>query len=134
MNTLVMKMVDLEQVQDAITAVLPEEGCGLLLGRGDTVEKVIAVENELHSPVTFRMNPQAQLDALILAEDLGLEITGIFHSHPGGPEHPSQTDISRFFYPGSATVILSPAGKGWHCKAFIIEAGFFREIPVTILP
>ena len=134
MNELEMKMVDLEQVQDAITAVLPEEGCGLLLGKGGTVEKVIAVENDLHSPVTFRMNPQAQLDALILAEDLGLEITGIFHSHPCGPNHPSQTDISRFFYPGSAAVILSPSGNGWQCKAFIIEAGSYREIPVSILP
>jgi len=134
MKALVIKAADLAVIQDAIAAVLPEEGCGLLLGKGETVEMVIAVENELHSQVTFRMNPQAQLDALILAEDMGLEITGIFHSHPSGPDHPSETDIARFFYPGSAVIILSPSGKGWQCKAFIIEAGSYREIPVHILP
>ncbi len=134
MDALIVKAADLAVVQDTLTAVLPEEGCGLLLGKGETVEKVVAVENELHSPVTFRMKPQAQLDAMLKAEDEGLEITGIFHSHPTGPDHPSQTDVHRFFYPGSAVVILSPSNNGWICKAFIIDANLYREIPVHILP
>ena len=132
MDSLKVNEADYALVLKAVEAVLPEEACGLLLGKDGLVERVVVVENELHSPVTFRMAPQEQLDAILLAEKESLDITGIFHSHPAGPGHPSCTDIANFFYPGSATVILFPGPQGWKCRAFMIEAGSFHEIPLII--
>lgn len=110
-----------------VTACLPEEGCGLLGGRfneGGTarVEVVFPVENELHSPVRFRMAPLEQLRVFQEIERLNLDLVGIFHSHPAGPDHPSVTDLAEFLYPGVPVVILSPgAAGGWQVKGFLIE-------------
>jgi proteasome lid subunit RPN8/RPN11 len=110
-----------------VSACLPEEGCGLLGGRFDErgiacVEVVVPVENELHSPVRFRMAPLEQLRVFQEIERLGLDLVGIFHSHPTGPDHPSATDLADFFYPGVPVVIISPgAAGGWQVKGFLIE-------------
>jgi proteasome lid subunit RPN8/RPN11 len=132
MEILTVKETDYLLMLEAFTAALPEEACGLLLGKNGVVEKVVVVENELHSPVTFRMKPQEQLDALLLAEKTNLDISAIFHSHPKGLDHPSYTDIAQFYYPGSATVIFFPLSQGWQGRVFMIEGGSYREIPLVI--
>lgn len=107
-----------------VHACLPEEACGLLGGRFDgtkaTVKVVIPVENVLHSPVRFRMDPREQLQAFNRLDDLGLELVGIFHSHPTGPDAPSATDLAEFYYPGVAFLIWSPGAEGWQLRAFLI--------------
>ncbi len=110
-----------------VSACLPEEGCGLLGGRFDSggiarVEVVFPIENELHSPVRFRMSPLEQLRAFQEIERHDLDLVGIFHSHPTGPDQPSATDLAEFFYPGVPVVIISPGTAGdWQVKVFSIE-------------
>jgi proteasome lid subunit RPN8/RPN11 len=60
----------------------PQEACGLLAGKGDITLEVIPITNELHSTVRFRMDPIEQLRAFQLIDDQGLELVGIYHSHP----------------------------------------------------
>ena len=114
---------------------LPEEACGLVAGSGQQVQKVLPVENELHSPVRFQMAPLEQLKAFEQIEADGLNLLAIFHSHPNGPDHPSQTDVSEFYYPGVAVLIASPVQRGlftgaqssclaqgsWQIKGYWIE-------------
>jgi proteasome lid subunit RPN8/RPN11 len=109
-------------------ACFPEEACGLIGGVGDQARQVWPVENQLHSPVRFQMTPLSQLKAFLQMEKNGVELLGIFHSHPAGPDIPSQTDIAEFFYPGTPTLILSPTGEpmrntgeNWQIKGFQIE-------------
>jgi proteasome lid subunit RPN8/RPN11 len=110
-----------------VTACLPEEGCGLLGGQfveqgTARVSVVYPIENELHSPVRFRMAPLEQLRVFQEIERRSLELVGIFHSHPNGPDHPSATDLAEFFYPGVPVVIISPGSAGgWQVKGFQIE-------------
>lgn len=113
-----------------VLGCLPEEACGLLGGWPDEAAKVIAVENELHSPVRFRMKPLEQLHALLEIEAGGMEVVGIYHSHPGGPPVPSPTDIAEFSYPGALTLIWAPAGEGWELRAYRIEGN--QASPVEI--
>jgi len=42
-------------------------------------------------------------------EDDGLTLAAIYHSHPAGPEVPSESDVSRAFYPDSVYLICSLA-------------------------
>jgi len=111
---------------------LPEEACGLIFGRNNTISRIVFVENELHSPMHFRMDPQQQFDALVWGEENEMELIGIFHSHPEGPSHPSITDMIQFFYPGSLMVILSFIGNEWQWKAFEIEDEKYKEILIQI--
>ncbi len=122
---------------------LPEEACGVIGGIDDLARLVLPVENELHSPVRFRMAPGSQLKAFEEMDKIEVELLGIFHSHPTGPAVPSPTDIAEFYYPGTVVIILSPApdGKaadstvengvffdGWQIKGFLIENDRFAEI------
>lgn len=112
------------EMREHVLSCLPEEACGLLGGRIDgakaAVKVVIPVENVLHSPVRFRMDPREQLRAFNRLDDLGLELVGIFHSHPTGPNAPSATDLAEFYYPGVAFLIWSPGSEGWQLRAFHI--------------
>ncbi len=115
---------------------LPEEGCGLLGGRlrgaGEEltarVSMVLPVENELHSPTRFRMDPARLVQAFYTLEEQGLELSAIFHSHPTGPQIPSPTDRGEFAYPGVLAVICSRAAPSadddWVVRAFQITGIF----------
>lgn len=108
---------------------LPLEACGLLAGKNDRVEKVLPVRNREQSPVRFVMDPYEQLKALDWIDSNGLELLGIFHSHPAGPETASVTDIEEAAYE-VVHVICSRSGEGWNLRGFWIENGQAVEIPL----
>jgi len=102
----------LDLMIDHLEGCLPEEGCGLVGGRDGRATLILPVENELHSPVRFLMKPIDQFRAMERIEGEGLELAAIFHSHPNGPDHPSPTDLTEFYYPGSLVLIASRPGAG----------------------
>jgi proteasome lid subunit RPN8/RPN11 len=101
----------LSQITAHLESCLPEEACGLVGGLGEQARLILPVENELHSPVRFFMRPIDQFKAMERIDAGGLELVGIFHSHPNGPGHPSPTDLAEFFYPGTLALIASRPGK-----------------------
>jgi proteasome lid subunit RPN8/RPN11 len=113
-----------------VEARAPEEACGLLGGLDGQVLEVIPVPNALHSPVRYRMDPRDQWQAFQTIEQHGLELLGIYHSHPHGPEVPSETDVAESFYPESAYLIWSKRMGPWRCLAFQINNG--QVWPVSI--
>ena len=124
-----------EQLQKMITHVdnhAPLEACGLLAGRDSTVESVIVVQNQAQSPVRYVMDPIEQLHAFEWIESNGLDLIGIFHSHPTGPETVSPTDIAEAAY-AVVYVILARVDGTWRARGFWIEHGDFREVTLQIL-
>lgn len=115
-----------------VRARIPEEACGLLAGSGEQVQEVISVENIYHSPYRYRMDPEGQLSAFQYIEKQGLELLAIYHSHPGGPAHPSSTDIKEAYYPDAVYVIVSPDNGSYIARGFIINKGDVLEIPIRI--
>ena len=120
------------EIQKHVEAQAPLEACGLLAGKDDGVEEVIFVRNQAQSPVRFVMDPYEQLDAFERIESNGLDLLGIFHSHPAGPETASPTDIAEAGYT-VVHVIVSPAERGWKARGFWIESGRASDAPVEIL-
>ena len=71
----------------------PDECCGILLGRGESVEHAMPTANV--APAIgrlFEIDPQALVDAHRAARRGGPEVVGYYHSHPGGAAMPSATD------------------------------------------
>ena len=120
-----------KQIEDYLEEYLPEEACGLLGGRDGSVEVVLPVTNELHSPMRFRMDAPEQLRAILQLEEQEMDLMGIFHSHPRGPEFPSDTDIQEHAYPESAVVICSLSDTGWVIRAFSIQGYSVFEIELV---
>jgi proteasome lid subunit RPN8/RPN11 len=131
MPRLVMDARLLDEMTAHTQVCLPEEACGLLGGKENRLSCFYPVENRLHSPVRFQMEPQQQWQAFIALEQAGLELLAIMHSHPTGPQAPSPTDLAEFTYPGVYYLIVSPGDYGWQVKAWQIETGIV--IPVEIM-
>ncbi len=105
----------------------PLEACGLLVGKNNRVETTIGIYNAVRSPVRFRMEPRAQWRAFQRIEAAGLELVGIYHSHPNGPDHPSPTDTAEAMYP-VAQIVWYRADGEWRARGFQIEGGEATEI------
>ena len=111
---------------------VPLEACGLLAGRHDRVEKVITVRNQAQSPVRFVMEPYEQLQAFDQIDSSGLDLLGIFHSHPAGPEAVSATDIAEAAYE-LVHLVWSRTQGHWQARGFWIEDGSATEVSLKIV-
>ncbi len=109
----------------------PLEACGLLAGKEVRVEAVFGMRNAARSPLRYRMEARAQWRAFCRIEDLGLELVGIYHSHPIGPDQPSLTDVAEAMYP-VVHVVWSPKNEEWQARGFWIEGGRFFEVPLEV--
>ena len=111
----------------------PREACGVLAGEREHVHWVEPITNVENSRDRFRMDPQEQLDVMMRIEDEGLQLLGIYHSHPQGPEELSESDIQEAAYLEAAHLVWSPCGEQWSCRAFIVKPHSAREIPIHII-
>jgi [CysO sulfur-carrier protein]-S-L-cysteine hydrolase len=87
----------------------PDEGCGLLGGLDGVVSQhwpTTNVEPE-DKYIRYLIDPQEQLAAEEAIDQLGLELTAIYHSHTHTPAYPSPTDVRTAYYPDSYYVLVS---------------------------
>lgn len=88
----------LQRIKTSVQAGYPYETCGLLIGEqaraGIRVQDVIQAPNlnQERPQARYELDPKALLTADRVAQDRGLEIVGIWHSHPDHPACPSETD------------------------------------------
>ena len=80
-------------------AAYPEEGAGLLLGHAQGERRVVlalwSIPNAREDTARhnrYLITPQDLLHGEQAAERQGLEVIGIFHSHPDHPNRPSEFD------------------------------------------
>jgi proteasome lid subunit RPN8/RPN11 len=94
-----MKITDaqLKQIYTHAKETYPYECCGFLLGtfgEGGLVRQVRRAANQNKERTDrFIIAPQEFAQTQTVADDAGLDIIGIYHSHPDWPPIPSQTDI-----------------------------------------
>lgn len=86
----------------------PDEACGILAGKGNTIEKVYRMTNIKKSSVVYEMDSTEQLKRARDIRDAGLKIICIYHSHPSSSAYPSQTDIMRSYWPGDSDMPTYP--------------------------
>ncbi|HEX9385397.1 MAG TPA: M67 family metallopeptidase [Anaerolineales bacterium] len=121
-----------QEMLDYVQQHAPLEACGLLAGNEDRVEKVIFVQNQAQSPTRFVMDPYEQLQAFDWIDSNQLDLLGIFHSHPAGPEGASVTDIAEAAYE-VVHLIWSRNQNSWQVRGFWIEDGNATEVPLQIV-
>jgi proteasome lid subunit RPN8/RPN11 len=121
----------------AEAAIRPDrEACGLLLGRGMRVERVVPCRNVAPDPfIAFEIDPAALISAHRNAREGGPAVIGHYHSHPSGSLIPSQRDAQAAAGDGAIWAIVAGGALGWwravHGGA--IE-GAFEPINCDLLP
>lgn len=118
-------------ILEHVDAHAPFESCGLLAGKRNQVEKVLFVRNQAQSSARFVMDPYEQLQAFEWIESNELDLLGIFHSHPAGPETVSPTDIAEASY-NVVHVICSKSVGAWKLRGFWIANGEVTEVSLQI--
>ena len=131
MRQLVLNKRQWHEMRDHVVRQIPLEACGLLAGKNDRVKKVIVVRNQAQSPERFVMDPYEQLKAFDWIESNRLDLLGIFHSHPTGPETLSATDIAEAAYE-VVHLIWSLHGETSELRGFWIENGQAFEVSLLI--
>lgn len=110
----------------------PEERCGLLLGRVKAevtwVEQIREARNTDSNPrKRYNAHPDDILRAENRAQELGLDVVGIWHSHPDHPAVPSETDLESA-WPGYSYIIVSVSGgESDALRSWRLEDGKFVE-------
>ena len=138
---LIITKDDLQRVIRHCIEGYPDEACGILAGKGGRVEKVYPMKNARPSPVGYEMDPEEQFRVLKDIRQAGLDLVGIFHSHPGSPAYPSGVDVEKAYWPGTlfpnypeaVYVIVSLVDREQPVvKSYSIVEGKVRETPLTV--
>lgn len=119
----------------------PEEGAGLLLGHsnGDRrqVSGILELANSREDGARrnrYLFSPQDYLWGEEQAEQQGLEVLGVFHSHPDAPNRPSDYD-REWAWPSFSYVITSVQdGRPVESRAWLLagDRSGFQEEPIEI--
>lgn len=103
-----------DEIASHARAARPAECCGLLVGRGEgtvAVDRIVPAANvAAHPHRRFAVEPQLQFDTLRSLRGTPLRVVGHYHSHPGGPATPSDTDLEMAFDPQSIWLIVAIDG------------------------
>ena len=99
MNKIAISLEALEQIRAHGELSYPDEGAGLLLGKTrDGARVVLGVHSLENRRVGEARRKRYLIEAAEIlrsgeqAESKGLEVVGVFHSHPDHPARPSDTD------------------------------------------
>lgn len=109
-----IKKEHIEQIKKQGEKGYPYEICGFLIGKIDyennirEVLEVYQVENQNKERANdrFEIDPKDYLKVEEYADKNGMQIVGIYHTHPDHPDRPSKTDLM-FAQPDMSYIIMS---------------------------
>ncbi len=126
----------LQQIHAHGEAAYPQEGAGLLLGQvqGDhkLVEAIMPLENAREESARhnrYLLTARDYMQGEEQAARMGLDVLGVFHSHPDHPNRPSEFDRD-WAMPWFSYIITSVmAGKAVESRSWLLDEDrtAFRE-------
>jgi proteasome lid subunit RPN8/RPN11 len=128
------------QIKAHGAASYPFEGCGLLLGRVENGDNVVAAVRplpntwpvEAEKPVRFLIDPKAWQQVEMEAMMNELDVIGIFHSHPDDVPVASPRDLAWASWSGYSYLITQVlAGKPTFSRSWQLKedrSGFEEEV------
>ena len=130
MRRIILSRRDVDALLRHASDGMPNEACAILLGSGDHVREIFLAENKDSSPVAFTISPEQLLEAYRTAEARGLDVVGIFHSHPSSHAYPSGTD--KRFMQGNPTVWIIYSVVHDALRGYVLEQdGNIAEVEVV---
>lgn len=111
------------------------ECCGLLAGRDGTITRSFPAVNAASDPAnSYDIAPEELFRLMREMRAAGLEMLGIYHSHPNDRNEPSASDVERAYYPDAAYFIISPReDTARPVRAFSIREGRVAELTMEIV-
>lgn len=118
-------------IVEHIRAEAPREACGIIAGRGTRAQLIIPIPNMAAEPLhTYHMDERRLAETLAGLDSSGLELVGLYHSHPSSEPIPSPTDIQQASYPDTPYLIVGMKGGEPKLAAWSIRYG--QVTPVVL--
>ena len=111
----------------------PLEACGLLVGQGNRVHRFVPCTNEAASARIYTIPPKELLRAERAADDDGLAVIGVFHSHTHSEPYPSPTDVAQAPDPDWHYVIVSLKREAPEARSYRIVDERITSLAIAIL-
>lgn len=117
-------------VQHAL-ADAPLEACGLIIGSGQRVKRVVPIRNIASDPRRrYVMDPEELARHLSEIYSIGCDFVGFYHSHPDGAPVFSETDQRESNWYDHIYLIVGLKGRTPRLAAWKMQPG--RVFPVDI--
>ncbi len=127
----------LEQIRRHLEAGYPNEACGVLLGKDGVVTEIAMADNTRTDSARNRylIDPLAYLKIERAADQRGLEVLGIYHSHPDVAARPSQFDLDHAWPNLSYLIVSVVKGKAVESNSWLLreDRSQFDQEAVTVL-
>lgn len=103
----------------------PEECCGVLVGEGRRVERIVEADNVASGDRRrrYEIAPEVLLAVHKEARRDGREVVGYYHSHPGGPALPSSFDLEHAWPETSYLIVELEHARAVGMKCFRLHPG-----------
>lgn len=113
----------------------PLEACGLMAGSpgSNEITRFFPCRNVEQSARIYTIDPRDHLRAERTAEDEGLEIRGVMHSHTHTEAYPSPTDVAAAPDPDWHYLIVTLKREIPEMRTFRIRDGEIAEITLCAL-
>ncbi|MFZ9676665.1 MAG: M67 family metallopeptidase [Ilumatobacteraceae bacterium] len=124
-----------EAMADLAVREYPLEACGLMAGApgSNEIVRFFPCRNVDQSARVYTIDPRDHLRAERTAEDEGLEIRGVMHSHTHTEAYPSPTDVAAAPDPDWHYLIVTLKRETPEMRTFRIRGGQITEIEVRAL-
>lgn len=132
----------LDRIHEHGARAYPEEGAGLLLGETISGERRVVRLLEFTNAREhaarhnrYLLTPQDYLSGELEAAQVGLDVIGVFHSHPDHPNRPSEFD-REWAMPFLSYIITSVnAGTAVESRSWLLadDRSQFIEEPIRVL-
>jgi proteasome lid subunit RPN8/RPN11 len=106
----------------------------LLAGRCGVLTRALPALNAAEQrAISYEITPKELFHIIREIRAAGLELLGIYHSHPNGDNHPSPRDVERAYYPDAAYLIVSArADAPEPIRAYSIRDGRWTQLEIKI--
>lgn len=127
--------------QKILTAVLahgrreePNEACGYLAAKDGIVSRHFELTNIDAAPDHYSMDPAEQFATIRQIRAEGMQVAGVYHTHPETPARPSMEDIRLAYDPDLVYVIASLMAGVEPVLAYKINQGKVVQVPLQVIP
>jgi len=140
--TLIIESQHVAAIRTHGEADYPHEACGLLGGETEgertIVRQLVPLPNERTDSARnrYQIDPEAFRRAQSVLDSQGLEIVGVYHSHPDHPAVPSVFDRDHAWPRLSYVIVAVAAGRAGDMKSWRLsdDRAAFSEEPITLEP
>ncbi len=139
MNTVAFTASSVQALIQHLEEAFPNEGVGFMYGTDGDIREISEVRPVVNSKEgdqrrRFEVSPKDYLDAENYADEKGLQLLGVYHSHPNHPAKPSEHDLKSAM-PFFSYVILSvQEGKAAELTSWQLNANHQFEEEKVITP